>query len=235
MKSRIPFYSLWVCSIILFVSWQMLQIVWPYTSGAWDIDFLSTKQAIIHLDHYRIAFYGHIFSSLLVLVSGAFLFSNAILRRWPRVHRTLGKTYVGLVLGVSAPTALVMGFYANGGWLAALSFVLLAPLWWYTTWQGYRTARALNFQSHRRWMLRSYALTFSAVTLRISQSLISATWDLDPVTQYVIVSWGSWIVNLVVIECYLRYKAQLLIIKNRIPQFGVSGNRKLFLKTYPKS
>lgn len=210
MKTKFPFFYLCFAGLILYFAWQMFQIVWPYTSGAWDIDFLLTKQAIIHLDHYRIAFYGHIFSSLVVLLSGVFLFSNAVLRNWSRLHRLLGKTYVALVLGVSAPTALVMGFYANGGWLACLSFVVLAPLWWWTTWKGYRTARALNFQSHRHWMLRSYALTTSAVTLRLMQSFLSSWVDFNPEIQYTIVSWASWIINLGVIELYLWYK------KNRV-------------------
>lgn len=203
MKKQLSLSSFLIASIIFYFSWQMYRIVWPYTSGAWDIDFLLTKQMIIHLDHYRFAFYGHIYSSLIVLVSGAFLFSTEVLRRWPQVHRLIGKFYVGLVLGLSAPTALIMGFYANGGWPAALSFIILAPLWWYTTWMGYRTIRNRNVQAHRRWMLRSYALTFSAVTLRGAQMLLGQFLELDPTFQYVLVSWGSWLLNLALIEGYI--------------------------------
>jgi hypothetical protein len=64
---------------ILFFSYQFLQIILPYTSWEWDIDFLLTKQHIIHLDYYRAAFYAHIFSSPFVLASGAVLFSKYML------------------------------------------------------------------------------------------------------------------------------------------------------------
>ena len=33
--------------------------------------------------------------------------------------------------------------------------------------QGWLTARARRFDEHRRWMIRSFALTFAAVTLRL--------------------------------------------------------------------
>lgn len=206
MKARLSFSSLLFTGLVVYFSWRMYQIVLPYTSGAWDVDFLLTKQMIIHLDHYRFAFYGHIYSSLMVLLSGALLFSKQVLRLWPKIHRMTGKVYVGLVLGISAPTALVMGFYANGGWGAALSFIILAPLWWYTSWMGYSTIRKKKVQAHRYWMLRSYALTFSAVTLRVGQMLLGYFWVLDPEFQYILVSWGSWMLNLVLVELYIYYE-----------------------------
>ena len=114
----------------------MVQIVYPYLSWELDIDFLQTKQHLIHLSYYRIAFYIHIFSSVPVLFFGAFLFSERILKRFSKVHRMLGKGYVGLVLGLSAPTGMVLAFHANGGWPVQLSFLLATPLWWYFTWRG---------------------------------------------------------------------------------------------------
>ena len=108
--------------IILFFSYQMFQIVWPYTTWEWNVDFLQTKAHIVHLSYYRIAFYLHIFSSLIVLASGAFLFSNQLLKKQPKLHRQLGKTYVGLLLFISAPSGLIMAFHANGGFFGAIEF-----------------------------------------------------------------------------------------------------------------
>ena len=189
--------------IICFFSYQMFQIIWPYTSWERDVDFLLTKQAIIHLDFYRWAFYAHIFSSLIVLFAGGFLFSNVILRKYPKLHRALGKCYVGLLLFVSAPSGMVMAFYANGGWMAQLSFVVLTPLWWWVTFKGYQTARSRDFKAHKKWMMRSYALSLSAISLRVYQIVLGHFFYLDPVMQYVLVSWGSWIGNLIVIEWWI--------------------------------
>jgi hypothetical protein len=121
--------ALWIFLTSIF-SWLMFRIIFPYSSWEWDVDFLQTKQFIIHLDHYRISFYAHIFSSLVILVSGSFLFVDALLKNWPSAHRTLGKLYVALLLLVAAPSGFVMAFYANGGWMAKTSFLILTPLWW---------------------------------------------------------------------------------------------------------
>jgi uncharacterized membrane protein len=190
---------------ILFFTYQFIQIIAPYTSWQRGVDFLITKQYIIHLDYYRAAFYAHIFSSPLVLASGALLFSNYILKNWPKLHRYAGRIYVGLLLLVSAPSGFVMGFHANGGWAAQLSFLLLTPMWWWFTWKGFDSARKRQFAAHRNWMLRSYALTLSAVSLRAMQMLLGHFSALDHQTQYVLVSWAAWVGNLAVVE-WLIYR-----------------------------
>ena len=205
---------IWV-SVILFFSYQMFQIIWPYTSWAWDVDFLQTKQHIIHLDYYRLAFYLHIFSSLFVLVGGAFLFSKKVLCTYPVIHRQIGKMYVFLLLLISAPTGMVMACYANGGFTAQLSFLILSPLWWWFTWKGFQTAKNKQFHAHKNWMMRSYALTLSAITLRLAQMIINTFCVIDPQVLYVAVSWGSWIGNLMVVEMLIfrnQYKVQRKIL-----------------------
>lgn len=184
----------------------MVQIVVPYTSWRWDVDFLLTKQAIIHLDHYRLAFYIHIFSSVLVLASGALLFSSWLLKYSPVVHRFFGRIYVLLVLLLSAPSGLVMAFYANGGPGVILSFVLLTPLWWYFTLQGLISALQKDFYNHRFWMWRSYALTCSAITLRTYQYLLGYFPLWDPIDQYLYISWMSWLGNWLVVEGIILYE-----------------------------
>lgn len=183
----------------------MFQIIWPYTSWELDVDFLLTKQEFIHLGYYKAAFYIHIFSSLVVLGSGIILFSKTVLRKMPRLHRITGKTYVGLVLLLSAPSGLIMGFFANGGWAAQLSFILLSPIWWWFTWKGYTTIRSGDIAAHRIWMYRSYAISLSAITLRIGQLILNTWGYFDPEMQYVFLSWSSWIINLVILKTYFYW------------------------------
>ncbi|MBI1224990.1 MAG: DUF2306 domain-containing protein [Bacteroidetes bacterium] len=193
---------------ILFFTYQFFLIIAPYTSWQLDVDFLITKQHIIHLIHYRAAFYAHIFSSIFVLASGAFLFSKYILQKAPKLHRYAGRIYVVALLLVSAPSGFVMSFYANGGWPAKLSFIILAPLWWYFTWKGFDTARKRKFAEHKKWMLRSYAITLSAVSLRVYQMLLGQFLYLDPVTQYVLVSWTAWLGNWAAVEAWIWWKTR---------------------------
>ena len=122
------------------------------------------------------------------------------------MHRWVGKLYVGLLLLVSAPSGFIMGFHANGGWLVQMSFFILTPLWWWFTFKGYKTARQRNFKAHKIWMVRSYALTLSAISLRVYQMVLGTYFMIDPVVQYLIVSWGSWIGNLLLAEYWIVFK-----------------------------
>jgi len=173
----------------------MAKIVIPYFSESWDYDFLVTKMGIIHLSYYRIAFMLHISSSLVVICTGAFLFLTVGGEVWRRIHRVLGRVYVGLVLLIAAPSGLVMGYHANGGLIGQINFILLSILWWWFTFRGFDTIRRGKVAEHKKWMLRSYALTLSAVTLRFIQMMIPYSWYVDPDLVYVLVSWSSWILN----------------------------------------
>src|SRR5687768_10516323 len=101
-------FSILFAAAILFSAWLMLQITLPYFSFRIDVDFLLTKQSIIHIKIWRWAFYTHISTSLVVLVLGVFQFSKSILRKYPIWHRWAGKIYIAFILFASGPSGLVM-------------------------------------------------------------------------------------------------------------------------------
>ncbi|WP_345161136.1 DUF2306 domain-containing protein [Nibribacter koreensis] len=185
----------------------MARITWPYLSFKYDVDFLLTKQSILHIVSWRIAFYTHITSSLLVLVTGLFQFVRHLLLHYPAVHKWAGRIYVAAILLVSAPSGLVMAFYASGGFWAKLSFGIISVLWWYFTWQGYRKAVTKDIPSHQAFMYRSYALTLSAITLRTLAWLLpffSHIHHLHGREMYVWIAWLSWIPNLLIAEWLIK-------------------------------
>jgi Predicted membrane protein (DUF2306) len=181
----------------------MLRIVLPYLSGQTDIDFLLSKQHIVHLSHYRWAFYLHIFSSLWLLASGLTQFSGYILKRRLAIHRFVGRVYVGIILLISGPAALVMACYANGGPLTKLSFIVLSFAWWACTLTAYRAVRTGDIRAHAAWMIRSYALTLSAITLRLMQFALTDNTGISPEAAYELIAWPSWLLNWFLAECLL--------------------------------
>ena len=197
--------SSWALLIMLFCM-IMFPIVIQYTTWELDIDFLMSKQNIIYKLYYKLAFYVHIFSSLIILICGAFLFSSYILRKYIKVHRIAGRLYVSLLLLLAAPSGLVMAYHANGGWLAQLSFIMLSIIWWLTTYKGFQSAMQRKFKLHQKWMIRSYALTLSAITLRLGQVALGTLFDLDMLSQYIILSWVSWMINLMIAEIIIYRK-----------------------------
>lgn len=135
------------------------------------------------------------------LMVGAFQLLPAIRRRrsW---HRWLGRIYgVGCIAGGCA--GFVLAFGTTFGPVAGVGFGLLAPIWIYCTVQGWLAARAGRFEDHRRWMIRSFSLTFAAVTLRLYLPIgIMSGLTFEQI--YVATAWISWIPNLILAELYLR-------------------------------
>lgn len=183
----------------------MIQLTLPYTAMRNNISFLHTKLRIYHIRYWRFSFYTHVFTSCLVLLAGFTQFAPRLLARYPRIHRIMGYVYLGVVTMISGPAALVMAFYANAGWAARCSFILLALLWiGFTAYAGYLAIRR-RWALHGAFMFRSYALTLSAITLRSYTWLIElTTWQLSPREIYILTAWLSWIPNLIVAEWLIR-------------------------------
>jgi hypothetical protein len=77
-------------------------------------------------------------------------------------------------------------------------------LWLYFTYKALLLAKQKKFKQHRIYMMRSFALTLSAITLRIWKYLINNTWELPPMDVYRMVAWLGWVVNIIVVEIYIR-------------------------------
>ena len=123
-------------------------------------------------------------------------------RRW-LLHRWLGRVYLISAL-VLASAGLSLAFHAAGGWAARLGFGLLAVATLATAVQGYRHIRRHNVRQHRQWMLRSYALIFAAVTLRIWLPLLIIAHQGEFIPAYRWVAWVSWVPNLLFVEWVIR-------------------------------
>lgn len=171
-----------------------------------DTFFLGTKPVFLVQDPvWRTAFYIHITSSMLCLALGPFQFLQGWRKKHLRWHRLAGKIYVVSILLLGCPTGLYMAFFANGGFPTALGFFLLSLVWWYATYMAWHTIRRRDVQAHRRWMVRSFALAFSAVTLRIIwMPLLSLFTPIPHDTILHITAYLNWIPNLVVAELLLR-------------------------------
>lgn len=143
----------------------------------------------------------HASGAATALLVGGFQFIPA-LRRRRAAHRWLGRLYgTGCVVGGCAGFGLAFG--STAGPIAGWGFGILAVIWIYVTGQGWLTARARRFDEHRRWMMRSFALTFAAVTLRLYLPL-AAVAGLDGLQAYRAIAWLCWVPNLLLVELYLR-------------------------------
>ena len=146
--------------------------------------------------------YIHIIGAATGLLIGPLNFVAAIRLRWPKVHRWIGRTYmVGCLIGGGG--GLVAAFGSTAGPIVAVGFGLLATFWIIANIQGWSMARARRFVDHRAWMIRSFALTLAAVTLRLYMPLLPIL-HLPIVPGYQAISFLCWIPNLILAELYIR-------------------------------
>jgi hypothetical protein len=197
--------KLFLLVLLAFFSFLMLRIILLYIPVQNDVAFLQLKQSYIHITEWRIAFFVHVFSSLLALLAGFTQFSKWLLKHKPRLHRAMGYSYVLNILIVTGPAGLLMSFYANGGVSSRIAFVILSVLWIAFTAIALYKAIKKDFKAHRIFMIRSYALTLSAITLRIWKVLLANYTDLPPVDRYRIIAWLGWVLNLLVAELIIYY------------------------------
>lgn len=196
----------------------MAKITVAYMPYNTDVGFLRIKQQYISIDHWRIAFFIHVYASMWVLFAGFTQFSRQLQKNNPGLHRALGYVYVVDVLLVTGPAGLLMGFYANGGLFSRIAFVLLAILWIYFTAMALIKAKKKDFKAHRNYMIRSYALTLSALTLRAWKYAITNSIELPPMDVYRAVAWLGWVINLGVAEYIIFLSKQKSLFKKRSPQ-----------------
>jgi Predicted membrane protein (DUF2306) len=155
-----------------------------------------------HFLQYRPLLLGHIGGGMVAIVTGPWQFSLRLRKRRPELHRALGYLYVtGILAG--GGFGLVMAIVSMGSWVAHVGFAALAISWICTTGIAVQAARRANYARHWAWMVRSFALTLAALTLRIELPSMMIG-GLSFLTAYRIVAWSCWVPNLLVAEAVVR-------------------------------
>ncbi len=148
--------------------------------------------------HLAVPLRMHLAGGAIALAAGAWQLNTAVRHQHPLLHRWLGRLYVVAVI-VGALGAGLLAPGSQEGVVTHWGFGCLALGWFGTTIAAYRAIRRRDLAAHRCWMLRSYALTFAAVTLRAYLSFSQAV-GLPFGPSYQVISWLCWVPNLLVVE-----------------------------------
>ncbi len=172
-------------------------------------DDYFTEQRTVYEDN-TYAILGHIFGASVAMILGPFQFLPGQRRRLLGVHRWTGRLYLAGV-AVGSVFGFYMAWLAYGGIISSVGFATLAVAWFYTGAMALIRARSGQIKAHRDWMIRNYALTFAAVTLRIWLPLLSEAAGIEFIDAYRTVAWLCWIPNLLIAQ---------RIIKTQTPRQG---------------
>lgn len=167
--------------------------------------------------YYFPALVAHVTFGAVAMVTGCLQVWPWLRRRRPDLHRLVGRVYVLAGVLPGGLVGLYLIWHTPFGAVARASGLVMAPLWLGFTALAVLRVRQGRVAEHRRWMVRSFALTMSIVINRIVGVpifLVLYLLLLDSVfagdeqaLQQVgagIVTWLSWILALVLAERHLR-------------------------------
>ncbi len=143
----------------------------------------------------------HLAGGIVALVLGAFQVNSRLRSRFLSIHRWSGRVYVFAAV-VGGVAGFTLALHSFGGLVTHFGFGLMAICWVVATLNAYRHIRRGDLIAHRAWMLRSYALTLAAVTLRIYLPL-SQIAAIEFEAAYQAISWLCWVPNLLVVEWFV--------------------------------
>ncbi|WP_430400327.1 DUF2306 domain-containing protein [Flavobacterium sp.] len=194
-----------------YFTFLLLLITLQYIPLNFEVTFLKLKQEEVKLSYYNIAFFTHVYTSIVLVLIGWIQFWSFFRKKYTNLHTLIGKFYILIILMFSGPSALIMGYHANGGISSKISFIILSILWLLFTYMSYSYAKKLNFIEHQKFAIRSFALTLSAISLRLFKYIIVFLFHSPPMDTYRIVSWLGWVFNLIIAEIIIIY-----IFRNKI-------------------
>jgi uncharacterized membrane protein len=145
------------------------------------IDYPLYHQYRVHLIADRYLLFPHALFGTLALLSGPLQFSTRLRQRYLPFHRILGRVYVTSVL-----LAAIIAMIISAGHPLFLATCVQASAWILCTLAAFLTARNRHIAQHRQWMVRSYAVTFTFISLRVL-SIWPAYWNLPDATNVSII------------------------------------------------
>ena len=156
----------------------------------------------------RTAFAAHIVFGGAALLLSPIQLSGWVRARIPRLHRVTGRVVLFSIVVAGTGGLLLAGVNVAGP-VGTAGFGALAVLWVTFALLGLRAILRRDVMAHRRWMLRTFAMTYAAVTLRLwLLALVPLLGDFR--SAYLLVPFLCWVPNLVVVELLLRRTPRLL-------------------------
>ena len=125
----------------------------------------------------------------------------------------LGRDPDALAILLGGTSALVIAPSNDAGLIGVAGFGLLGLFWLGCAGLALRSVLRRDFAAHRRWAIRTFALTYAAVMLRLWLAVLitaqSAAGVADEVAfdrAYLLVPFLCWVPDLIVAERFLRFR-----------------------------
>src|SRR3954470_8301014 len=169
------------------------------------VPYYADRPDVVH-----VAFYLHVVFAGLALLLSPLQIAARLRARAPRLHRAVGRIVLGCI-AVAGCAALVMAPFNTAGPVGAVGIGITALVWLFCAAAALRAIRRRDVAAHRSWAVRTFALTYTAVTLRVGtltvMGLLVALFGMDAdvahTRAYTAFLLLAWAIDLAVAECYL--------------------------------
>ena len=208
IESAIFWSALYVGTAIIL--WNSLDYFLPNRMHS----FLFERMELTMQDWWLYTLYAHVIGGLTCLISSLLQYSKILLRRAPKIHKSLGHIYALSIITLVFPTGVALSFVAKGGTSGMIGFLFLAVATLTTLILGMIAIFKHNIKSHQAWITRSFALVTTAITFRALQITLNS-FEISAENNYQISLWLSIIINLALAEYYLFKSTRKLTTKNK--------------------
>lgn len=164
-------------------------------------------------DTWKMFFYPHIILGMIALAIGPFQFTKMGHRK-NKVHKQLGKIYAAAIF-INVLVVPYIALFSTGGLSSGIAFLCLDAFWLFTTIMGILRIYQKNILAHKRWIMRSYAVTWVFVTFRLFVGLFSIF--MDPSLSFQIAVYLSIMINLLFVELLLKRKVNKVSKNSNVP------------------
>lgn len=201
---RYIIFNIVIFMFYTYLCFLMVKICIAYFPWNTEQHFLLLKQDVVNTQPWQFAFKVHVITSSFALIAGFTQFFQLFRSRYPQIHRLSGWLYIITILVFALPSGFILALSAAGGTVTQVSFILLSLLWGFSTIFALGAVFKEQWFVHRDWMIRSFALSLSALSLRSWKMVLYELqpyfdW-LTPVHIYQLESWLGWVVNLLIAE-----------------------------------
>ncbi len=188
-----------------YAKWTMFAVMALLIAGViWtDERFLvdPKDEEWAHIAPFQWLLLVHGLAGFAALLIGPFQFSERLRRRHTKLHRIMGRVYIGSIC-VAAPMAIYIGNNwddtpgsAIEGWAQAGGWMLCAVL-------AVIFAVKRNIPRHRQWVARSYGFTFVFIMARAPHIV---GWHWKPEADFVTYRWFLVFAALIVPDLILQW------------------------------
>jgi hypothetical protein len=179
-----------------------------------DYGILPEKRLAEQDIFWTISLYAHVIAGIPILLIPVISFLGRMLKISLRVHKLIGLWYCRIGLFLVLPTGIYLAFYAKGGTLTQIGFLVQALLFGLFTWLGWQAAEKGAIDRHRVWMTRGFAIMAAVLTFRVYH-LIFFYLKVPYEDNYAISQWLSLAGNYFVAELAILWNYNKNVSNNR--------------------